>query len=752
MPVLAHAHRRHSGNNAPCALLVLTILRLPALFLGLCLVCPPPYAQSPAKSVRIGVLAFRDDATDKQRWTATAGHLTAAVAGYEFEMVPLSLDAINRAVERDELQFILTSPGHYVALNARHGATRIATLRNLVNDLPLTHYGAVIFTRADRDDLRSLTDLRRRRFAAVSPQSFGGFQMAWWELLRRDIDPFDDLKLITTGFPHDRVVRAVAAGEADAGTVRTGVLESMAAAGSIRYEDFKILDPVRDAFPLPHSTALYPEWPFVKASHTPEALAHKVAIALLTLTPDSPAAKIGQYAGWTIPLDYSAVHTLLRNLHAAPYDEPAHASIAQLTEKYWPLLLTIVVAFVIGSGLLVYAFHLNGRLQRSSRVLEAEIQSHQQAKQELLSANARLQHLLTATPAMIYSCEPKPTWPVTFISDNVSTQLGHGAADFAAAPGFWLDHIHPDDRRQIDSAFDILLREGRHHCEYRFRHKDGLYRWLHDEMRLVRDANGRPLEVVGYWIDVTDRMRALELVRAHENELAHCLRLTTMGEMATALAHDINQPLAAVRNYVQGCLLRLRADQLGPPQLRHALEEILGQTERAAAVVKHIREFVSKEKPQRANVDVNTLITDAVRLVSPEARNAHIALHVELAREPCIANVNAIQVQQVLINIAHNAFEAMSGGLDGPRHLYIESYLAGQNLAVSLRDTGPGLTADAAAHIFDAFYTTKPTGMGMGLTISRTIIESHGGRLWAEPAEPRGMRFILTLPLARQTL
>lgn len=746
---------RASCIRDTCPLCLRVARLLPALFFFFTLssiIYNDSEAEPAAKPIRIGVLAFRGDTEALARWSATADYLSATIEGYQFQVVPLNIAAMNDAVSADTVEFVLTNPGHYVLLEARYGATRIATLKNKVAGMPVTRYGAVIFTRADRKNINSLEDLRHRRFANAGAEAFGSFQLAWGELLRHDIDPFLDLELVDTGFPVDQVVLTVLSGKADAGSVRTGVLEAMAQTGELRLEDIKPLNVIEDDFPFIHSTRLYPEWPFAKTLFTDEELAEKVAISLLNLPREHPAAVAGHYVGWTIPLNYDPVHSLLRQLKVPPYENFGKVTLEDFARKYWHWMVAIALGFLLGASLLIYAYQLNRRLQRSSHFLGEEILEHERAKHKLDSINARLQHLLTATPAMIYSCEPKPTWPATFVSDNVSTQLGHSSADFLGNPQFWLDHIHPDDKREVQAGLDVLLRNGHLRREYRFRTKDDSYRWLHDEVRLVRDEQGAPMEVVGYWVDVTERIRALELARTHESELAHCLRLTTMGEMATALAHDINQPLTAARNYVQGCLLRLRLGQLDGQQLLHALEEVMGQTERAAAVVRHVREFVGKERSQRAYQDINKLIFEAIRLVLPEARNANIAVHTNLKADPAVANLNAIQIQQVIINIAHNALEAMASNGGQNHALFIESSAENQTIRVAIRDTGPGVPPGTVDQLFHAFFTTKTSGMGMGLSISRTIIESHGGRLWAEHGEPCGMVFIFTLPVARQNI
>ncbi len=708
-----------------------------------------PAQETPIIPIHIGVLAHRGNDYALQRWSPTVDYLNRTFNGYHFNLLPMDIPAMNRAVAANSLHFTLTNPGHYVELETRYGASRIATLKNIQGGAPLTQFGAVIFTRADRHDIQTLADLRGRRFAAVDSGAFGGFQMAWREIKQHDIPSLRDLELIPLGFPQDNVVRAVLNNRADAGSVRTGVLESMAMWGQIDLLDIKVLHPVANDFPFLLSTQLYPEWPFAQLPTAPADLAEKIAIALLSMTPDSEAAKAGDYAGWTIPLDYSPVHALLRELHAPPYQDFGKITVSDLAKQYWPWLTAIGIGFIIGCSLLVYVHHLNRRLHQSSRFLKEEIQEHKLIKQRLLTLNGRLQHLLTATPAMIYSCAPDRNCPTTFISDNVRAQLGYEPGEFLNDRQFWIEHVHPDDKMAVQKSMDTLLREGAHHREYRFRAKDGDYRWLHDDVRLVRDENNVPIEVVGYWVDITDKIKAQELLRSHENELAHCLRLTTMGEMATALAHDINQPLSAVRNYVQGCVLRLRAGQLDSQQLLHALEEVIGQTERAAAVVRNVRQFVSKEKPVLITTDINELVRHAVHLVLPEARNAGIPVHLHLHETPLPVMVNPTQIQQVIINIAHNAFEAMTAMKQDHRVLHVETGMDNNRVRVSLRDTGPGVPHDHLNDIFNAFYTTKNGGMGMGLSISRTIIESHEGRLWAEPDKPRGMVFTFTLPLAR---
>ena len=226
------------------------------------------------QQVTVGVLAHRGVNTAIETWSPTITYLAERIGGREFHLSPLDLQGMQDALQRGELDFILTNPGNYVELEAGYGITRIATLKNIRNGQPSKTFGAVIFTRASRDDIHTLVDLRGKTFDAVDEGAFGGFQMAWRELMDTDIDPFSDFsELRFSGFPQDKIVYDVRDGRLDAGTVRTDILEGLAGQGLIELADFRILNrQVSDDFPFLHSTRLYPEWAFAKARGTPEGL------------------------------------------------------------------------------------------------------------------------------------------------------------------------------------------------------------------------------------------------------------------------------------------------------------------------------------------------------------------------------------------------------------------------------------------------------------------------------------------------
>jgi two-component system sensor histidine kinase TtrS len=296
---------------------------------------------------------------------------------------------MHAAEERGELDFILTNSGHYVELESHHGVSRIATLLNDRHGVPAMMFGAVIFTSAHREDIRSLADLKGKSFAAVDEAAFGGFQMAWRELKDAGIDPFTELsELRFMGFPQDAIVYAVRDGRVDAGTVRTDILERMADLGAINLADFNVLNPrTSEDFPFLHSTRLYPEWAFAKSDSAPDDLARDVAIALLQMPRDDPATRAGRYIGWTVPLDYQRVHELFQELGIGPYQVSGDISLADVLRKYWYWLVLL-------SGIILFSLILNilikrevvrrtTQLSETNRELREQILERRRAEKEV---------------------------------------------------------------------------------------------------------------------------------------------------------------------------------------------------------------------------------------------------------------------------------------------------------------------------------------------------------------------------------
>jgi len=245
-----------------------------------------------------------------------------------------------------------------------------------------------------------------------------------------------------------------------------------------------------------------------------------------------------------------------------------------------------------------------------------------------------------------------------------------------------------------------------------------------------------------------ERKRAQEALQMTQAELARVSRLTTMGELAASIAHEVNQPLTAVANNSNACLRLLAADNLKPEVLHRALEEIVADGNRASAVVARIRGFIKKEPAEKNRLDINDVIQEVLALADRELYENRVRLERQLTNPLPLVLADRVQMQQVLLNLIMNGIEAMLAVTDQPRSLWVQSRVDDSgDILVAVRDSGTGLGSEAD-RIFTPFFTTKANGMGMGLSISRSLVENHGGRLWAMPNYPMGAVFSFTLPVS----
>lgn len=301
-------------------------------------------------------------------WQPTIDYLNKEIPDYSFQLVPVNLKQATDATSRAEIDFILVNPGHYVLLEANYGISRILTLRSRSQGFITTHFSAVIFTRADRDDIRTLKDLKNKSFMGIKETAFGGFQMAWQELKRNGINPHEDFTSLSfSGFPQDKVAYAVLQGKVDAGTVRTGTLENMAKERLIKLEDIKVLNAhENDHYPFIHSTDHFPEWPLAKLPHVSEKLAKQVARTLLAVDEDSAIALAAKSAGWTVPLDYNSIHQLMKYLQVGPYI-PSKNNNQQFTTLFWGILIVILF---ISPFVVTYIHKLRHRVKEDEQKLQ----------------------------------------------------------------------------------------------------------------------------------------------------------------------------------------------------------------------------------------------------------------------------------------------------------------------------------------------------------------------------------------------
>jgi PAS domain S-box-containing protein len=320
----------------------------------------------------------------------------------------------------------------------------------------------------------------------------------------------------------------------------------------------------------------------------------------------------------------------------------------------------------------------------------------------------------------------------------------------------FFQRIHPDDQAKTRKLLDkAILAKADFELGCRIVHQDGKVRDIHVVGHPVFSSSGEFVEFVGTVIDVTERRQAekeRERLRQLQEDLSHVSRVTTMGELTASLAHEINQPISAAVTNARTCQRWLTRNPPDIEEARNSATRIVRDITRTAEIVSRIRSLFQKSATQRELVDVNDVIQELIVLLHHEAKRYSVSIRTDLASSLPKVMADRVQLQQVLMNLLLNGIEAMKE-MNAPGELTIKSCKEDHDeLLISVSDSGVGLPSEQADQIFDAFFTTKAQGTGMGLTISRTIIESHGGRLWASPHQGQGTTFYFTLPTPAETL
>jgi PAS domain S-box-containing protein len=335
-------------------------------------------------------------------------------------------------------------------------------------------------------------------------------------------------------------------------------------------------------------------------------------------------------------------------------------------------------------------------------------------------------------------------------SDEAARIYGY-EPDTKPSVEFVLQRVHPDDiaivHREIDRA---RQGEQKFDFEHRLMMPDGTIKYAHVLAHLVKDEGGSD-EIVGALMDVTAAKQAQDALSKAQAELAHVTRVTSLGELAASIAHEVNQPLSAIITNGAAGLRWLGREPPVLDEVRSSMESIIGDAKRASEVIHKIRTFSKKTNPEMSRLCINDLVDEAVSLIRREAFEHRVTMRLELASGLPFVRGDRIQLQQVIFNVAINGVQAMAAVADRPRVLCIRTkLLEPDQVLVAVEDGGDGIEPENLNRLFSAFYTTKPNGLGMGLSICRSIIEAHGGRIWASRNADRGMTFQFTISAFRQ--
>ena len=468
-------------------------------------------------------------------------------------------------------------------------------------------------------------------------------------------------------------------------------------------------------------------------------------------TPDALRAALARQEWDILFADYSMPHF------------SGTAALALVRERELDLPF-IFVSGTIGEDTAVEAMRAGaqdyvtkGNLKRLLPAVERELQDarerrdRKRAEATLRVTQERLRQVTASSTAVLYATAVtgetfRPTW----VTENITRIMGYDPAE-ALGPTWWTDHLHSEDRDPVLAAVPSILSRDHLAFEYRFRHKDGSYHWIHDEARLTRDSAGRPVEVFGSWVDITER-KALEM------QLLQAQKMEAVGLLAGGVAHDFNNVLTAIGGYAE----LVREDLPGEDARRHDVEEILRATERAATLTRQLLAFSRRQVLAPRVLDLNGVVAGVDNMLR-RLIGADVELRTALAPELGAVRADPGQLEQVIMNLVVNARDAMPRGgkltletanaeLDESYALEHPAVVAGPYVMLAVSDSGVGMDAATQARVFEPFFTTKEKGKGTGLGLATVygIVKQSGGNIWLYSEPGRGTTFKIYLPRVDQ--
>jgi PAS domain S-box-containing protein len=377
--------------------------------------------------------------------------------------------------------------------------------------------------------------------------------------------------------------------------------------------------------------------------------------------------------------------------------------------------------------------------------LSVDVDEAKRAEQALRESERSLRSVIDGIPGLVAILAPNGE--VEAVNRQIFEYCGRSLQELKD----WDTNgtIHPDDLPHLVALFTKSIAAGiPYEIEARLRRFDGEYRWFYQRVVPVWDDSGRITRWYVLLTDVEDRTQALAQLQQMQSDFAHINRVSMMGELAASLSHEITQPIASARNNARAAQNFLNMQPLDLGEVREALACVVGDTDRAGDIIARIREQMKKAPPRKERFDLSAAINEVIVLARSVTNRNGVSVQTQLADGLFAVEGDRVQLQQVLLNLILNAAEAMGAVEVGARELLISTEQDQTSVLVAVRDSGPGIDPAHLERVFDAFYTTKSSGTGMGLSICRSIITAHGGRLWADANEPRGAVFQFTLPNA----
>ncbi|MDP2805406.1 MAG: PhnD/SsuA/transferrin family substrate-binding protein [Gallionellaceae bacterium] len=683
-----------------------------------------------AESIKIGVLAFRPKPQTLVQWQPLATALKQAIPENNFEVVALTYPELEQAVTDRQVDFVLTNPGHYVLLSKRKGLSApLATLGLDENGRHVSAFGGVIFTRADQQSINNLLDLRGKTVATAGTESLGGYQMQAYEFSLKGIKLPQDVSVISTGMPHDTVIQEVLSARAEAGFVRTGVLESMAREGKLEMQQLKILNAQKwGEFPMVISTRLYPEWPFVARKDIDESLARKITAALFSLDENVAATKAMEIHGFFIPADYTPVVDLLKELRLPPYEAMPFFTPQDIFTRYRSEFFVGVLTLILILSLVVRLFWTNRGLTEEKRIVSLQSKRIQEGEQNLIN-------ILNVSPIAV-RIAMKQGHQVAFFNQSY-VELLKNPKIMEQNPQQYYARAEDYDEILAELALGNAVKNRLVELHL----TDGETVWaLSSYMRIkYQDEEA----VLGWFFDITESKRAEAAILRSNKELE---------QFSYSISHDMRQPLRMISSYIK--LLEIALDKQLSVEQKKYMSFVTDGATRIDSMMLGLLEYsrIGRKGEPATWIDSRAALNEALLFLQPEVKESQAYIRVQGDWPRIFASHD--EILRLLQNLVGNALKFRIA--ERPPEVLVLSEIVEKNWRVSITDNGVGIQPSQIGRLFQVFQRLQSQaayeGTGIGLALCRKIVERHGGTIGVDSAgEGKGCRFYFEMPMQKET-